>query len=81
MAARCSSAFADVAAADHQHQHEVHAIAVHAFGRRLAGLLGAGLDAELMHLHMPAAGLRQKVVAQVAEPAQHGGQRVAFQYL
>ena len=43
----------DVLAADQQHQHEIDAVAMHAFRRRMARRLGARLDAELMHLDVP----------------------------
>ena len=66
----------DVLAVDQQHQHVVHAIAMHAFGGRLAGLAGAGLDAELVRLHMPLPGRRRQgtetVAAERQDPAHAG---------
>lgn len=68
------AALADVVAIDQGHQHVVHAIAMHAFRRRLAGLAGQGFDAELVGLDLPAlhlgGQLREQHVGELAERAE-----------
>ena len=44
----------DVDPIDQQHEHVVHAVAMDAFGRRLASLALARLDSKLVHLDVPA---------------------------
>ena len=54
-------------AADHHHQHEVDAVAVHALGRRPAQRIGARLDAELVHLDVRRAPRREAAEQREAE--------------
>ena len=66
----------DVGAVDQQHQHVVDAIAVYAFRCRLAGFVGPGLDAELVHLDVPTPDSRcqgAETVAAEAEDATQAG--------
>ena len=56
----------DVAAADQQHQHVVHAVAVHALRRRLPCHAAARLDAELVHLDVPVPRRRQALEQRTA---------------
>ncbi len=60
-------ALGDVLAADHQHQHPVHPVLVHALRRRLPSRAGPRLDAELVHLDVPGGHRRQPVEQVVAE--------------
>ena len=54
---------------DQQHQHPVDAVAVHPFGRRLPGLAGLGLDAELVDLDMP-----DRAASRRGQPVEQRGQ-------